>query len=186
MHIDLSGNPAPTVHSTSLIYAHHEHLELSKVACYAITTSKQFKELPFELLVCTDNYADEETESVEPEDISLDCVNRLQHLILLFYKFTVDVAYNKNINQVVIAHDTEYSKVAYSLMAGYYILIGEDPDEAVAMVAINNPMVFFDYPTICFLDLALECNQKLIEAVETYEVMEIAVTKKGLVVERSI
>jgi hypothetical protein len=73
-----------------------------------------------------------------------------------------------------------------SFLAGYYILRNEDPEEAVALTVVKNPTGCFDYPTICFLDMILGCSQKLIEAVETYEVMNVAVTKSGLIVERPI
>jgi hypothetical protein len=51
---------------------------------------------------------------------------------------------------------------------------------------LSAPGAAFDYPTVCFIDLLLDCNQKLIEAVETFEVTGIAVTRDGQVIESPI
>jgi len=194
MQLDLTNAPPVVLCRTFDIITHSQHVDLIHTACFAITSSKEhINKLPFKLVYCADTYEgtsyyDEDgfvnQDSLEPDTIQPDLLIKLQWNILLFYKFAVEASYTKDLSQVVIAYDGEFADIAASFLAGYHVLRDESPEEAIALVALSHPYANFDYPTVCFLDLSLDCNQKLIEAAETYEVMEVAVTKSGQVIER--
>lgn len=196
MQLNLTNLPPAILSNSFSILAHSSHLTLDKTACFTLTKSQDsFAKLDFALIKQADNYVGSSyfTEDGErdllncaPDSISLDYVQRLRSNILLFYMFLVEISYagSDKIDQLLLVYDSEYSEVMMSFLAAYYVLKDEHPDEAVALSVSSNPSSSFDYPTVCFLDMMLECSQRLIEAVETYEVMDVVVTKSGLITER--
>jgi hypothetical protein len=194
LSINLPNLPPAKLCTTFSLLAHSKHVDLTTVACFAITTSEeQIEKLDIGLLSIGDNYTDTDyfTEDGEvnqevffPETMSFDYGLSLRQNVLLFFKLLTDTNYSPQLTEIYICYDVEYTNIAASLLAAYYIVKGVDAEEAIARTAVQHRNTYYDYATICFIDLILNCNNTLIEAVETYEVTDIAITRDGLVAER--
>lgn len=196
MQLSFTNLPPANLIKSFFIYANSSYLTYDKAACFTlIKEPEEINKLNFKLTVHANNYigssyftenGERNVSNYTPDNINLDYVEKIHYNISLFYKFLVEVCYNNlnNVKQLLLIYDSDYSEIMLSFLAAYYLLKGEEPEEAVALSASSNPSVGFDYATICFLDMTLDCSQKLIEAVETYTVMDVVVTKSGLITER--